>query len=71
MSNQIYSDNVNWARTENSEGLVPGRGSVCERADLGCQCNTARPDLNNKNRRTTRKRKNRKWSKEENMFITE
>ena len=34
MSNQIYSNNVNGARIKYSEGLVSGRGPVCERADL-------------------------------------
>ena len=35
------------------------------------QSDTVNPEQNNENSTTTRKRKNRKWSKEGNMFIME
>ena len=54
---QIYSNNVNGAGTENSEGLVSGRGPVCERADLG-QFDTVSPERNNQNSTTLEKKKN-------------
>ena len=57
--------------SENSEGLVSGRDPVCERADLGRQSNTISPEQNNPNSTTTRKIKNKKWSKKDNMFIME
>ena len=57
MSNQIYSSNVNGARTEKSEGFVSGRGPVCKRADLGRQPDTVSPEQNNQNSTTTRTRK--------------
>ena len=69
MSNQIYSNNVNRAATENSEDLVSGRGPACKFVDLCRQCDTVSPKQNNKNSTTARKSKNRKWSKEENMLI--
>ena len=56
MSNQIYSNNVNGAGTENSEGFVSSRGPVCERADLSRQSDTVNPEQNNQNSATTRKR---------------
>ena len=46
-----------------------GRGPVCEQTDLGHQSDTVSPEQNNQNSTTTRKRKNSKWSKEENIFI--
>ena len=71
MSNQIYSNNVNGAGTENSEDLVSGRGPACKFVDLCRQSDTVSPKQNNKNSATARKSKNRKWSKEENMLIIE
>ena len=70
-SNQIYSNNVNGTGTENSEGLVSDKGLVCEPADLGSQPNTVSPEQNHQNDTTTRKRRNRKWTKEQNILIME
>ena len=50
---------------------MSGRGPVCEQEDLGHQFDTIIPEQNNQNSTITRKRKNRKWSKEQNMFIME
>ena len=47
MSNEIYSDNVTGAGTENSEGLVSGRRLVCKQADLGRQFDSINPEQNN------------------------
>ena len=71
MSNRIHSNSVNGAGTENSGVLVSSKGPVCVWADLGRQSDTVSPEQNNQNSTTTRKRKNRNWSKEENMFIME
>ena len=40
MSNQIYNNNVSRVITKSSEGLVSGRGPVCEWADLSRQSDT-------------------------------
>ena len=48
---------------------MSGRGLVCEREDLDRQSDTVSLEQNNQNSTTTRK--NKKWSKEENMFIIE
>ena len=48
---------------------MSGRGFVCEREDLDRQSDTVSLEQNNQNSTTTRK--NKKWSKEENMFIIE
>ena len=71
MSNRIYSNDIKGVRTENSEGLVYGRGHMFEQADLGCLADNVSPEQNNQNTTTTRKGKNRKYSKEENMLIME
>ena len=71
MLNHIYSNNVNGVGTENSESLGSDRGPVCKQADLCRQSDTASPEQNNQNSTTTIKRKNRKRSKEEIMFIME
>ena len=68
-SNQIYSNNVNGAGTENSEDLLSDNGLVCEPADLASQPNTVSPEQNHQNDTTTRKRRNRKWTKEQNILI--
>ena len=70
-SNQIYSNNVNGAGTENSEGLLSDNGRVCEPADLASQPNTVSPEQNHQNDTTTRKRRNRKWTKKQNILIME
>ena len=71
MSKQIYSNKVNGVGIENIEGLASGRGPVCERADPSGPSDTVNPEQNNQNSTTTRKRRNRKWFKKENMFIME
>ena len=67
-SNRIYSNNVNRGGTENSEGLASGRDPECEQAVLGLQSDTVRPEENNQICTTTRKRKNRKWSKKKVIY---
>ena len=68
--NQIYINNVNRTGTENSEALVSNRGLVSKPVDLCRQSDATSPKQNRQYCTTTRK-ENRKWSKEENMFIME
>ena len=57
--------------TENSAGLVSSRSLMCNQVDLVGQSDTVNSEQNYQNSTTTRKRKNRRWSKEKNMFIIE
>ena len=56
---------------ENSAGLVSSRSLMCDQVDLVGQSDTVNSEQNYQNSTTTRKRKNRRWSKEKNMFIIE
>ena len=57
--------------TENSAGLVSSRSLMCDQVDLVGQSDTVNSEQNYQNSTTTRKRKNRRWSKEKNMLIIE